>query len=204
MKSAIRLSMLQLSVLLLAPHANAQMVPDWDWMRLHAKNVTEDLLPIKREFGLYVGYRSAESLRRSVLEYSFIIGFDPKESGGLFASLSAHVKMPDTISIYDQIAAMHSRNPQEDISSIQSKVKFKKWDLTEKNCPAIRTQFNRFKKLSIKPPEFDLIFVDPLVHEFYVATGRGSLNIEVYDSKSSLVRWALQTRMALEICTINR
>ena len=89
---------------------------------------------------------------------------------------------------------------REDISTIQSGVKIKEWDLTEKGCSAIRVQFNRFQKLNIKPPEFQLIIMDPLVHEFYVETGAGRLDIHTYDWKSALVSWALQTRQALDNC----
>ena len=200
MKSAIRMAWPLVFSLLLPSLANAQTVPDWEWMSQRASKAIDDLLPIKREFGMHVGYRSAESFRKSVLEYSFVIGFDPKEGGGISTYLTAHVKMPDTVSIYDQIEAMHRSNPQEDISTIQSRVKIKEWDLTEKGCSAIRVQFNRFQKLNIKPPEFQLIIMDPLVHEFYVETGAGRLDIHTYDWKSALVSWALQTRQALDNC----
>jgi len=173
-------------------------------MNEHFGPALERLIPLKRTSGIYVAYRSHRDLYTEVLEYSFLVGRDVKSNApGLEPFLSAHVCQADTVSAYDQMMKMYRQDPDEDASAIESKVKIKKLDLTEKTCPAIQIQFKKFQQIRFGVPSFDVIVLHPLVHEFRIQSGAGDMDVALYDDDSALVRWALETRSLLEKCGKN-
>jgi hypothetical protein len=183
------------------PTLSSQTDADWEWMGKNFGPTMELLLPIKKTLGGYVSYRSYRDLYTDVLEYSFLIGHDQRKEGyGAEPHLSAHVRMADSISIYDQMMKMHRANPQKDLVDIQHAVKLKMWDLTEKTCPVVQSQFQKFQKLRFGPPVFDEIVLHPLIHEFRIQAGMGGMDLSLVDSEHPLVIWALETRRALESC----
>jgi hypothetical protein len=186
------------------PHARSwsQTKDDWTWMSDHFQSAFTDLMPIKRSNGAYIGYRSHRDLYTEILEYSFVIEYDPKEvAPGQITLTSAQVREADSISIYDQMMKMHRRNPQEDAASIEKKVKLKTWDLTEAACPALGTQFAKFRQLSLQMPSFEEMHIHPLVHEFHITALGGDMDLDLVDNHAPLVKWAIETRSALENCT---
>jgi hypothetical protein len=181
--------------------AFVQTDADWDWMREDFGPALDTLMPIREDIGTHVTYRSYHDLHSDVIEYSFILGHDPNVDGlGLQGYLSAHVRMADSVSIYDQMMKMHRDNPQEEASTIRKRVKIKEWNLTERTCPKIRSQFREFRSLRFRPPHFDEIVLDPLVHQFTIQTGAGDMDLTLVDSRDPLVAWALRTRRVLEKC----
>ena len=59
------------------------------------------------------------------------------------------------------------------------------------SCPAIRTQFAKFQQLSLAVPQFDVVILHPLVHEFRIpAACPGDMEVALYDDENSLARWA--------------
>jgi uncharacterized protein YlaN (UPF0358 family) len=165
--------------------------------------VLDNLMPIKDPVGMYVGYRSVRDYVTSELEYSFVIGYAPDKRGyGLDRSLSAHVRMADSVSVHDQIMKIHIAAPAEDAGSIQQGIKLKVANLTEESCPAIRTQMNKLQQLDFRIPSIktDEIIIHPLNHEFHVQTGMGNMNFNLVDEEHPMVKWALETQHALEAC----
>lgn len=159
-------------------HESYPSEADWQWMNEHFGPAFERLMPLKRTVGTYVSYRSHRDLYTEVLEYSFLVGRDARSNGpGLEPFLSAHSVQADTVSVYDQMMKMHRQNPNEDAAAIESKVKIKKLDLTEKTCPAIQTQFRKFQQIRFGVPSFDVIVLHPLVHEFHIQTGAGDIDL---------------------------
>ena len=174
---------------------------DREWLRQHYGGILDELVPMRAPGGLYLSYRSRRSLYTEVLEYGFFLGYEPRvNEPGLKEFLTAHVYLADTVSIYDQLMKMHQAKPDESAESTQRKLKVKTWTLTEKTCPAIQEQFSKFKKLNIQPPSFDEIALHPLIHQFHIEAGVGSMDIELDGSDQPLVPWALETRKALESC----
>lgn len=181
--------------------AAARIDTDSSWMIQNYGPALDALMPVRERVGMHVSYRSHHDLYMNVIEYSFVLGYDRNPEGlGLQRDLSAHVKMADAISIFDQMLKLHTDNPQEEASSIQQKVRLKAWDLTERTCPAIKTQFREFQAVRFGPPRFDVVIVDPLIREFTIQTGAGDMYLSLVDDRDPLVAWGLQTRRALEMC----
>jgi thiol-disulfide isomerase/thioredoxin len=174
---------------------------DWDWVNKNYGGILNEFVPMKAEGGLYLSYRSHRDLYTDVLEYGFLLGYELRENKpGLQEFLTAHVRLADGVSIYDQLMKMHRDKPNESAETIRHKVTVKKWSLSEKTCPAIQEQFRKFQNLSIRVPEFDSIVLHPMVHQFHVEAGLGTMDLELDDSEHSLVLWALETRKALDSC----
>jgi hypothetical protein len=180
----------------------AQTQEDRNWVNRNSIQALDELMPIKKSEGYYVAYRSRPDLLTEILEYSFLIGYDPNENQpGLQAQLSAHVRTADSVSVYDQMMKMHRANPREGLASIKRKIRVKAWDLNESNCPAVRTQFDKLEKVGFGPLEFLAIWLDAPSYEFRIQAGAGDFDMTLFDETHPLVQWALETRHALESCT---
>jgi len=180
---------------------SAQSSADWDWMSNHFDKALHDLFPIDERYGVYVAYRSHRDLHTDVPEYSFAIGTEKSDTvSGLPRYLAAHVREVESVSVYDQMMALHRKSPNRSADDIEKDVHVKKLKLTEMNCPAIKAQFSKFQQLRLAPPQFDVVILHPLIHEFRIRAGGGDMDVALYDDENSLVSWAIETRHALELC----
>jgi hypothetical protein len=180
---------------------SAQSSADWDWMSNHFDKALHDLFPIDERYGVYVAYRSHRDLHTDVPEYSFAIGTEKSDTvSGLPRYLAAHVREAESVSLYDQMMALHRKSPNRSADDIEKDVHVKKLKLTEMNCPAIKAQFSKFQQLGLAPPQFDVVILHPLIHEFRSRAGGGDMDVALYDDENSLVSWAIETRHALELC----
>jgi hypothetical protein len=183
---------------------SAQSDANWDWMSNHFDKALHDLFPIDERYGVYVAYRSHRDLHTDVLEYSFVIGPEKSDTvSGLPRYLAAHVREAESVSVYDQMMALHRKFPNRPADDIQNDIHVKKWKLTEMNCPAIKAQFSKFQQVRLAPPQFDVVILHPLIHEFRIRAGDRDMEAALYDDENALVQWAAETRHALELCAAN-
>lgn len=183
---------------------SAQSNADWEWVGDHFPHALHELFPLELP-GVYVAYRSHRDLYTDTLEYSFVIVPDVSAKGnGAEPRVVARVRQADSTSVYDQMMALHQKSPNRSAAEIQKELRVKTWTLAETTCPAVRTQLLRFEQLRLVPPQFDVIVLHPLIHEFHVRAAMGDMDIVLYDNDSSFVQWALETRRALELCATNR
>lgn len=96
--------------------------------------------------------------------------------------------------------AQHRRLPNRSADDIQEDVHVKKLKLTEMDCPAIKAQFLKLQQARLALPQFDVVILHPLVHEFRIRAGGGDMDLALYDDENSLVSWAIETRRKLELC----
>jgi hypothetical protein len=183
---------------------SAQSSADWDWMSSHFDKALHGLFRIDERYGVYVAYRSHRDLQTDVPEYSFVIGTENSDTvSGLPRYLAAHVREAESASVYDQMMALHRKFPNRSADDIQKDVHVKKLKLTEMTCPAIKAQLSKFQQLRLAPPQFDVVILHPLIHEFRIRAGGGDMDVALYDDENSFVSWAIETRHALELCATN-
>ena len=185
---------------------NSQTETEWRWTNKQFGPVLDALMPLQRAGGgVYVTYRANRDYVTSVPEYWFLIGREPNEGGyGLHPYLSAHVRIAQSVSVYDQLMAIHREEPAvEDTTNLQKRVKLQTSDFTEMNCPAIKDQMDKLKRLSAKLPavDGDFIIIHPMIHAFYIDGSDGDVRMFLADDENPLVKWALETRRALEACS---
>jgi hypothetical protein len=152
-----------------------------------------------------VSYRANRDLVTSIPEYWFRIGyeFNQKQGYGLQSSFSAHVRIASPNSIYDQLMALHRSNPAtQEAANFKSRIKLSSYDFTEINCPAIKAQIDKFEKLQIKLPDLNgnLVTIHPMNHAFFAQGAEGDMSMVLTDEEHPLVKWASETRQALERC----
>lgn len=45
-----------------------------------------------------------------------------------------------------------------------------------------------------------MIVIHPWIHEFHIEADMGNMDVSLFEEQNSLVKWALETRHALELC----
>ena len=99
--------------------------------------------------------------------------------------------------------AFHRSNPAtQEAANFKSRIKLRSYDFTDLNCPAIKAQMAKFEKLQMKLPDLNgnVITIHPMIHAFYAQGSEGDMSIVLTDEEHPLVKWALETRQALEHC----
>ena len=182
---------------------NSQTRADWDWTNKRFGSVLDVLMPLQSDRGVYVSYRANRDLYTNTPEYWFTIGIerDEKQQGSR-PYLSAHVRVAQPISIYDQLMAIHRDDPAAQDTFLEKRVKLQSLDLTETKCPAIKVQLEKLKSLPLKLPNFtlDYIILHPMIHAFYINGMDGDARIMLTDTRNPLVRWAQDTRQMFDGC----
>jgi hypothetical protein len=86
---------------------------------------------------------------------------------------------------------------------MQKSISLKSVELTEKTCPAIKRQVDKFDELQAKLPKIrsDAIILHPMNHEFHIQGAEGDVSAVLTDDDNPLVKWALDTRQALDLCS---
>ena len=181
--------------LLTCSPCSAQAENDFDWAGRHFSSAMNELLPIEPDLGATVGFRSHRDLHHNVLEYSFLLSKDYRTN-----RVTAVVRVADSITLYDQLRALHRRNPSESYENIKSQLEIREWRFTEAECPAIRPSFDRFSRVRFRPPSPDLIVLHPMIYEIRTSAIAGNMRMVFVEENNALIIWALNVRRALESC----
>jgi len=183
---------------------NSETKADFEWTNQHFGPLLDTLMPMERRGGLYVSYRANRDYVTSTPEYWFMIGLEPsKKKYGLHPYLSAHVRLAQPTSIYDQLMAIHRAEPATgDTTTLQNRIKIQSWDFTEMTCPAIKDQLGKLKNLPARFPDINgrYVIIHPMNHAFSMVGEDGELRMSLFDDQNPLVRWAQETRQALDAC----
>jgi len=192
-----------------------QTSKEWNWTEKNWQIVVNDLLPIKGDLGYHVTYRATQSLHASKgekPEYYFRIGFDRSDKGySVNNYIFAHVRIPDSNSIYDQIMDMHRKGSTLSGKQLESKIRIGSLDYTDKNCPAARKAFLEFQELKygapyinteglLRDPPLVEVMLDGPIYEFHIVGVTGQSDVTLYDESNPLVTWAMKTQRELAAC----
>jgi hypothetical protein len=158
---------------------------------------------MERRGGLYVSYRANRDYVTSTPEYWFMIGLEPNEKGyGLYPYLSAHVRLAQPSSVYDQLMAIHRAEPAtQDITTIRNRIKIQRCDFAEMTCP-IKDQLGKLKNLPARLPDIngDYIIIHPMNHAFFIVGADGDVRMSLVNDENPIAKWAQETRRALDAC----
>jgi hypothetical protein len=170
---------------------------DWAWLSENFRNALDHSIPLEKGTGVLISCRSYESLQVGEPEYSLSISERP---GRPNANLFAHVRIPEGKPIGGQLLAFHHESPEGSVAEAEKNLKFKDWDLTDEQCPALRTAVQKLTKVRFEFSWPDKIFIDPRVHEFHFDSYSTSADFSIDDPGHPLVQWASETRHAIQAC----
>lgn len=172
---------------------------NFDWVSKYFFLVFEELYPVKERIGYSLGYRSYRDLYTDELETGFVFNRVLQEK-----YLSAVIRTADTVSIYDQMLALHRKDKKATIDAIKPHLKIKELRLSEETCPAVRQQFDRFYEFSVQTLSAKdrtaqgkgdfTITLHPKVHIFRADISGGSMELVLSEQDHPLVQWAEQTQ----------
>jgi len=193
----------------LACPGQEQEQKDWTWVNEHFSSVLEEVMPMRERLGFFsIAYRSRRDLYTDELEVSIVFNEDFQEK-----YLTAVLREADSVSIYDQIMALHAKNPTESIEDIKKQLKVKELRFSEKTCPVLRREYDKFYKLTLSMRSSDdraaraagkyVITLHPRVHTFRADISGGSLEVVLSQQDHPFVVWAAQVRSTLEACRGN-
>ena len=177
----------------------AQTEGEIEWVNKHFGPVTAELLPIAEGTNTYVGFRAHRDLHNNVLEYSLLL--NPTYPGDRVEGV---LRVADTATLYDQLMALHRRGTGEPIENLKNQLKVKEVRVAEAECPALRAAFLKFSKIPFRAPDPYLLILHPMVYEFEANPLSEHMSLTVAESNHPLVKWALNTRRALEICVAKK
>jgi hypothetical protein len=142
-----------------------------------------------------VTYRSGKDL--DALERYFAIRSD---FAGDIDSFKGTVVVATERPLLKQLLDIHAKDPAASIESVQSRLTFKRVTLDSGSCGALRLQLDKLPKISISIPARDVIPWHPVLHRF-VLNFADRIEATLFDERSPLVRWAIQTTDALLACS---
>ena len=171
------------------------------WVEERFPSVLNEFLSFEKDAD--VSFRTYRDLYTNVLEYSCSITRRKDH-------IEAVVKLAYPISLYDQIMAEHKKNPNETIKSIKRKLTVKEFRFSNNTCPAVGASLSALEKLQL-PVMTEKerasaangvveVALHPTIYTFDVSISGGSARLELDSHDHPLVRWADDTRRALEQC----
>jgi len=180
------------------------------WTEQHYNIVLNDLLPMEPDGDSFVVFRQSWTLHAPTGEapesYAKIGFIDVDRLDLSKWHLSAVVKTPESVSIYDQILTLHRSDANATVKQIESRIKFKELRLTEAECVSVRSAFQDFQNLQFGPPKTtvdssqSVVVMDPTFFRFHIQAEYGSEDITLLDDSHPLVKWAAKTIEELERC----
>jgi hypothetical protein len=169
---------------------------DWAWLSENFRN-TLDSMPLEKGTGVLISYRSYESLQVGEPEYSLSISERP---GRPNANLFAHVRIPEGKPIGGQLLAFHHDSPEGSVAQAEKNLKFKDWEVSDEQCPALRTVVQKLAKVRFEFSRSYKVFIDPKVHEFHFDSYSTSADLSIVDLEHPLVQWGLDARNSIQSC----
>ena len=177
----------------------APSAADWAWLSENLRNVLDHSFPLEKGPGVLLSYRSYESLQVGEPEFSLSISERP---GRPNANLFAHVRTPEGKPIGGQLLAFHHDSPEGSVTQAEKYLKFKDWEVSDEQCPALRTVVQKLAKVHFEFSRSEKVFIDPRVHEFHFDSYSTSADLSITDPEHPLVQWALDARRSIQSCGV--
>jgi hypothetical protein len=188
---------LMLAFLICSP-AWPQADPGREWTDKHFLTAFEDFFPIRHAEGDFIAVRSHQNGSNEAPEFSFVI-----ENTQNAHAIRATLREAQGASLYQQIAALHAKDPAKAYEDFKPDLKVQTWNLTVAQCPAVLAQFNAFQNIQfVRPRDDDDVAENPIMYEINETVAGGSSQVIEFIPSRAIPRWANETRKALRACAV--
>lgn len=178
--------------------ALAQDGPTRDWTKTHFSAAFDDFFPLRQAQGDFIAIRAHQNDSNEAPEFSFIIENtqDPK-------AISATLREAQGTSLYQQLAALHAKDPSKSYEDLKPELKVQTWNFTPGHCPAVKEQYDAFENIQfIRPRDEDEPGENPIVYEINETVAGGSSQVIEFMPNRAIPLWAEGTRKALLACAV--
>ncbi len=190
------------ALVLLAPPARAQdnspapSDADRAWVQKIFPVALDQFFPIEHAEGDFIAVRSHQEGLNGVPEYSFVLE-DTQDAHVLHAT----VHEAQGASLFDQLLALHAKDPSKSYEDLKSELKVQEWKLSVAECPALAAQLTAYENIQfVRPRDDDAVAEHPILYEFHESVGGGDSEAVEYVESRAFPRWANATRKAVDAC----
>lgn len=187
--------------LALAPaFALAQENPATDtdraWVQKIFPLALDRLFPVEHADGDFIAVRTHQEGLNDVPEYSFILE-DTQDA----RSLRATVREAQGSSLFDQLLALHAKDPSKSFADLAPSIKVRESHLSIAQCPALAAQLAAYQNITfVRPHDDDPVAEHPILYEFHESVGGSDSEAVEFVESRAFPQWANATRKALAAC----
>jgi hypothetical protein len=176
--------------------AGARTESDRDWAAKNFPAVFDELFSIGQAEGDFIAVRAHRDVENDMPEFSVVL-----ENTQSARSIRATLRQAQGSSLYQQLMALHAREPSKSSEELRPGLKTRTWKFSLDQCPAIATQFQAFNNIQfVRPRDDDPIDEHPILYQFHESVGGGDSEVTEFVESRAFPRWANDTRKALDAC----
>lgn len=189
------LTVLYLSVALSSPAAPQEQT-DSGWMGKTFAAAFADFFPIQHGEGDFIAVRAHRDGTNDLPEFSIVLE-DTQNARAIHATL----REAQGSSLYQQLAALHAKDPAKSYAELKPDLKVQTWNLTGDHCPAIAAQLKAFNNIQfVRPRDDDPVAEHPILYQFHESVGGGDSEVTEFVETRAFPKWANETHRALDVC----
>lgn len=188
-------AVLCLGVALGSPAA-PQLQPDSDWMGKTFAAAFDDFFSIQHGEGDFIAVRAHRDGTNDSPEFSIVL-----EDTQSARAIHAMLREAQGSSLYQQLAALHAKDPAKSYPELKAELKVQTWNLTADRCPAIAAQLKAFNNIQfVRPRDDDPIAEHPILYQFHESVDGGDSEVTEFVETRAFPKWTNETHHALDAC----
>jgi hypothetical protein len=169
---------------------------DRAWVQKIFPLALDQFFPIERAQGDFIAVRGHREGANDMPEFAFVLE-DTQEAHALHAT----IREAQTASLYDQLLALHAKDPSKSYEDLKPEIRVKQWILSAAQCPALATQLAAFQNITfVRPRDDDDVAEHPVLYEFHESVGGSDSEAVEFVETRAFPQWANATRKALDAC----
>lgn len=169
---------------------------DRAWVDKNFPAALGELFPIEHAEGDFIAVRTHKEHLNDVPEFSIVL-----ENTQDARLISGTLRESQQSSVYDQLAALHAKDPSKSFEDLKTGLKVGVWRFSAAQCPAVAAQFKAFENIQfVRPHDDDEPSDYPILYEFHESVGGGDSEVIEFMESRAFPKWANETRRALGSC----
>ncbi|HEY6442519.1 MAG TPA: hypothetical protein VIY66_04180 [Candidatus Acidoferrales bacterium] len=176
--------------------AAAQPQIDAGWMGKAFAAAFDDFFPIQHGEGDFIAVRAHRDGTNDLPEFSIVLE-DTQNARAIHATL----REAQGSSLYQQLAALHAKDPSKSYAELKPDLKVHTWNLTADQCPAISAQLKAFNNIQfVRPHDDDPVAEHPILYQFHESVDGGDSEVTEFVETRAFPKWANEMHHALDAC----
>ncbi|HEX4001724.1 MAG TPA: hypothetical protein VHX36_03695 [Candidatus Acidoferrales bacterium] len=173
---------------------------DRSWVQKIFPLALDQFFPIDHAESDFIAVRTHQEGLNDIPEYSFVL-----ENTQDAHALHATVREAQGASLFDQLLALHAKDPAKSLDALKPEIKVQVSNLSSAQCPALATQLAAYQNIQfVRPRDDDAVAEHPILYEFHESVGGSDSEAVEYIESRAFPKWANATRAALNACIADK